>query len=223
MNHGRFKWRKKPTMTGRHYRIARRMLLDIIDVCNQLAVPYHIDYGTLLGLVREGDLIPWDNDMDMSIMADDVEAFRKTFWKLRLRGWRINGNGHFNSAPHTAWKQDSLRSIKIRNRNLLFFGRGRVVMDVFVKYPHGDHAWWKLAGEICRAPRHHFAGHETIEYAGRQVRVPCDYENYLEYLYGSDWRTPKKIFNSLTDDGSIIREPAHLLIAPEELAQKIRK
>lgn len=223
MNHGRFRWRKKPTLTGRHYRIARRMLLDIIDVCNTLAVPYHIDYGTLLGLVREGDLIPWDNDMDMSIMADDVEAFRKIFRVLRLRGWRINGDGYCNHSAHAAWEQGSLRSIKIRNRNFLFFGRGRIVMDVFVKYPHGDHAWWKLAGVVCRAEQRYFEGHETIEYAGRQVRVPRDYEKYLEYLYGSDWRTPKKIFNPLTDDGSMVREPAHLCVAAEEPEQKMRK
>jgi hypothetical protein len=208
MRASRFKWRKKPTMTGRHYQVARRMLLDIIDVCEEMNVPYHMDYGTLLGLVRDGDLIPWDDDMDMSIMAADVEAFRKTFWKLRLRGWRINGNSHILRKPHPAWKPNSLRSIKIRNRNFLFFGRGRVVMDVFVKYPHEDHVWWKMIGQVCRADRRHYEGYETIEYAGRQVRVPRDYEAYLEYLYGQDWRTPKKTFNSHTDDGSIVRESA---------------
>jgi hypothetical protein len=199
-------WRKKPEMTGRHYRVARRMLLDIVDVCNEMGVPYHIDYGTLLGLVRDGDLIPWDHDMDMSIMAPDLKTFRKTFWRLRLRGWRINANSHFIRKPHPAWKANSLRSIKIRNRNFLFFGRGRVVMDVFIKYPHEGFAWWKLLGENCRAPLHHFEGYETIDYGGRKVHVPRDYEKYLEHLYGADWRTPKRNFNSFTDDGSIVRE-----------------
>jgi hypothetical protein len=140
----------------------------------------------------------------MSIVVDDLAAFRKCYLKLRLRGWRIS-EGYYTPRAHPAWGERALCSVKIRNRNLLFFGRGRTKMDVFIKYPHGDSHWWALKGEICRADKRFLESLDEVDYAGRKVKVPKDYEKYLEYIYG-DWRTPNRDFKTRDDDGSIVRE-----------------
>lgn len=61
----------------------RRCQLDTFDVFKAVAnvfkknkIPYFIEYGTLLGAVRHKGFIPWDNDIDIGILFEDVERAR---------------------------------------------------------------------------------------------------------------------------------------------------
>ena len=56
LRHGRPNF-SDPKYHGR----AKRLLLDVCDIFNQAQLPYTVDAGTLLGLCRDGDLIPWNN------------------------------------------------------------------------------------------------------------------------------------------------------------------
>ena len=42
----------------------KAQFIEIIDLLNKREVPYFVDFGALLGIVRDGDLLPWDNDTD---------------------------------------------------------------------------------------------------------------------------------------------------------------
>lgn len=51
-------------------------LLKFIDnVCKKHDLEYWLDYGTLLGAIRHADYIPWDDDLDISMMRKDYEKF----------------------------------------------------------------------------------------------------------------------------------------------------
>lgn len=52
-------------------------LLEEVDrVCRAHDIPYCIIAGTLLGAVRHGGFIPWDDDADVAMLRDDYERFR---------------------------------------------------------------------------------------------------------------------------------------------------
>ena len=64
----------KITGTLRNIQLLFIELLRFVDnVCRKYEIDYWIDYGTLLGAVRHGGFIPWDDDVDISIMRKDYE------------------------------------------------------------------------------------------------------------------------------------------------------
>lgn len=51
-------------------------ILKIFDkVCREAGLRYWLDSGTLLGAVRHGGFIPWDDDVDVKMPLDDYRRF----------------------------------------------------------------------------------------------------------------------------------------------------
>lgn len=61
---------------------------DLFTLCN---IPYWVDAGTLLGAVRHMGLIPWDDDLDLSIMEENEDDFLRIVPILRAHGYEVIG------------------------------------------------------------------------------------------------------------------------------------
>lgn len=55
------------------------LLVEFDSVCTRLGITWWIDSGTLLGAVRHGGFIPWDDDLDVCVLASDYRKIRKIF------------------------------------------------------------------------------------------------------------------------------------------------
>ncbi len=53
------------------------VLNEIAIICNRHDIKWWMDWGTMLGLVRHGGYIPWDDDIDISMMRADYDSFLK--------------------------------------------------------------------------------------------------------------------------------------------------
>ena len=51
------------------------ILLAIDKVCREHDIHYYISDGTMLGAVRHGGFIPWDDDLDIAMPRPDYERF----------------------------------------------------------------------------------------------------------------------------------------------------
>ncbi|MCD8203323.1 MAG: LicD family protein, partial [Prevotella sp.] len=49
------------------------MLIYFDEVCKKIGVDYRIDSGNVLGAVRHGGFIPWDDDMDVVVDLKDYK------------------------------------------------------------------------------------------------------------------------------------------------------
>lgn len=89
------------------------MLVEVDRICNKCGIRYNIIAGTLLGAVRHGGYIPWDDDADVAFLRPEYERFRKAC-KTELDKTRFYFQDHRNTKGYR-WGYG-----KLRRKNTLF-------------------------------------------------------------------------------------------------------
>lgn len=65
-----------PTAIKQTWAAALEVLSEIDRICVKHGITYFADWGTLLGAVRHGGFVPWDDDLDICMKRDDYVKFR---------------------------------------------------------------------------------------------------------------------------------------------------
>lgn len=66
-------------------------VLDAIDkICEKNQITYFADWGTILGAVRHGGIVPWDDDIDICMKRNDYNKFKKIAAKELPEGFCVH-------------------------------------------------------------------------------------------------------------------------------------
>lgn len=93
--------------------IQLEMLIEVDRICKKCDIKYNIIAGTLLGAVRHGGYIPWDDDADVALLRPEYEKFRNVC-KTELDKSRFYFQDHRNTKGYR-WGYG-----KLRRKNTLF-------------------------------------------------------------------------------------------------------
>lgn len=194
----------KFTLEGKNAEIALKMLKDVTDLLDKNQIDYWLEGGTLLGVVRENRLLPWDNDLDLSVKEDEWLKVKKVLKQIRYRlknklRYRVRVRRFKKDNP--PFKEGVARLIKISNRHL-YFGCGEVTLDIFIKFKKDSDYFWQAGTKKKSVPSYFYDKTITYDFYNKKMRVPEKYPEYLTCRYG-DWKMPVKEWNTFTDDKAI--------------------
>lgn len=82
-----------------------QQILDVIDrVCRENGLRYSLAYGTLLGAVRHGGFIPWDDDIDVMMPREDYEKLIEIWPSVAPEGYLLETERMYNDYVNTFLK-----------------------------------------------------------------------------------------------------------------------
>ena len=78
-----------PSIMKRSWAAMLEVLCDISKVCERNGIKWWVDYGTLLGMVRHGGFIPWDDDLDIAMLRKDYMKFIEVAEMELPKGYKL--------------------------------------------------------------------------------------------------------------------------------------
>ena len=188
------------TLEGKNKVIAERMLERVAKIFDKCDITYWLEGGTLLGIRRESRLLPWDDDIDVSMMVDQSSKLPQLYKALKKDNYRVKLRYFENN--DSPFQKGNLRMIKIRERRFFGLLKGAVCLDVFIKYPLNEDAYWEIANKKKKVPSKFYQSFKTINFKNYSYSIPKLTDDYLTYRYG-EWQTPVKDWDTANDDKAL--------------------
>jgi hypothetical protein len=171
-------------------------LLELIGFTSDLlarhGIVHWLDYGTLLGAVREGELIAWDGDADFSILQRQEHTVLALAEEFGAAGHRLERPGMWRG------HQGVIRILYSKaNAAQLDLFMWQVRDGMLLPLEGTDEAWPGMASRLA-FPERFIAPLGEASLHGRRFPAPAPVHEFLrEHRYGPGYATPAPPIKSL--------------------------
>ncbi|MDE7217231.1 MAG: LicD family protein, partial [Helicobacter sp.] len=175
----------------------KQALLAIKGMLDSLGVPFCLAHGTLLGIYRDGDMLPGDSDVDIMLP-----------WSVG-REWLARELARLGCV--CAIPAHELRDIRGQWCFSVRLPPHWNVVEMSFLLPENGKVWFGFARgqNVIRIPTSPF-GFAKVRYLGTDFAIPNPCDVHLCEIYGANWRTRIRnrnffIIHPELDDPSHIR------------------
>ncbi|KAG8042346.1 hypothetical protein G9C98_004980 [Cotesia typhae] len=165
----------------------RKVAHHVFDKLEEVGIRFWLEGSSLLGAMKNGDILPWDYQVEIGINRDDLN---RSPWLVKARNKPVTDNHGFVWEKATEGEFYKVQYSKINRLhvNLLPF---------YVKNGTMTRDSWFLKNRDF--PEQFLHPMSSIEFAGRQVPSPNNIRDFLEIKYYKgvveNPELPGKLFN----------------------------
>ncbi len=152
------------------------MISNTTSVLRESGIDSLAMYGTLIGIIRHGDIIPWDDDVDIMINSDNYSKLLTMRQEFMSKGLRLVENKPYFKDPYIKICIDGDDLIRGKNWSWPF-------IDIFQYRVIGDDV--KVDGDSLKYSD--LFPVQSNVWLG--LDIPSNPNNILLSLYGEDWET----------------------------------
>lgn len=163
----------------------------VVDFLNEHNIEYFIDGGTLLGCVRDGGQIPWDDDIDIGMTPSNYNKFRSLAVQFSKNRFQITESGNVIKIinPNIAF----IRNIKVEDdENIIDTEPRYACIDIFEyilvkKHYVISHPKNRILFKGAEYHKDDLYPLKEYQYENIKVKGANNPENYLNNYYG-EWK-----------------------------------
>jgi lipopolysaccharide cholinephosphotransferase len=157
-----------------------QMLSDIDKLFSHHHIIYWISFGTLLGAIRHGGLIPWDDDADLEILRKDEQKLLSIDYEKY--GYKI-------IKMYFGYKIYPINGKKIKGYEWNY-----PFVDIFISDISNNKTFFVNEKQQSYDPNCNFQTNELFplkiyKFGNIYLKGPRNSDNYLNKCYGSDWHS----------------------------------
>ncbi len=145
------------------------------------------DFGTMLGIIREGQLLAHDLDMDMGVIINnktDMDRIRLHLEKFGFAIWR-----QYVFDDNIVEESYRFCGIKV---DLNYYVINETESKTWLFYREPDVEYLDNTRNIVEMTYSPITEFKTVQVQGEDVCIPANAEQLLLEKYGPTWRTPDK-------------------------------